>query len=80
MRRKQVKSQVKVRSQKSNRKKRRREEEKRRRGEGEKEMRERERKREAKKENVMFGCFRCRKNRRPGGAVRLSPGLALAHW
>lgn len=43
-------------------------------------MREREKKREAKKENVMFGCFRCRKNRRPGGAVRLSPGLALAHW
>ena len=33
-----------------------------------------------KKENVMFGCFRCRKNRRPGGAVRLSPGLLPGDW
>ena len=33
-----------------------------------------------KKENVMFGCFRCRKNRRPGGAVRLSPAWLPADW
>lgn len=69
--------------------KRSRREEEKRRGKSRREEEIEERKRKGRnaavkkrreEENVMFGCFRRRKNRRPGGAVRLRPGAAPADW